>query len=885
MDTAEKTPQRRNRLIMILGIVLLLMLAGSTVFYFWQDARLERARREYAAPQVSIQHPVQGQQLAVGQYNYVSALAGSNHPILTLELWLDGQLIEVLNSDIEGGTLQMGRTFDFLVEAGPHIIIVRAIDSTGLVGQSLPTSYNGTDSFTSNGIFIEARYEPGMSLEDFAGSIQVEPELIMELNPEVFGAGNPEEGEITVKIPPSPQDTPDDSPEQAASGAALDSQGSGKICYPSEQIPAMTAYFQNTKTKAVISLPIAANQTQYTVPLSPGTYTAYAWLPDNSLGGTYSKAVPCGLDISCTDHTLLPFTVQQGAISQGIDICDWYSPTSVPLPPQTPGSPGSPPLPQAQIPADIPMLPVVQLEPVGNASSLPWAILLPTSLPDVPTNLTASVTNCSVQLTWNSNPQGLSGYQVWYSDQNGLLHLQAKLKPPQSSQTAHWYTFTPATKGKISIWVDAVNAIGSQSSNPALITLPETCGGVGSENLEFRTLDVSAAPGYDRVYAYLSLEGIPERRLPTDDSEFITTTAGRGDFSRYSSGQEVYVLPLPKDNKLTVEGECWGWSGGDLSLLSQFSGELPSSQWDGFQGSLGNELCQISYQIQANITSEGTLGTLGGNNLVIPAPFNVSSARAKWASDEGNPTPYQQYSWWWEREVKWQWKGDIKDISGFTIFLNGSPLKTVPANLRSSYVILPFNCGPDNKWEVVANGKEGTSPKSQPFTETMNKCGQYAKIIFVWVAWDKTCDGWPCHWGHYEYQCDTHEVYFTLSVNNFTRSFWGGNIFKSMKCGQYQLKNDVYAPNDVVFVIPYHNWMDFYIQAKFWDYDELSANDYLGVAAEHIGGWSDLKTAATSIGSDLAYVTASNTTSNDSVSGGQFLYIIILYPNENDQSP
>jgi hypothetical protein len=57
-------------------------------------------------------------------------------------------------------------------------------------------------------------------------------------------------------------------------------------------------------------------------------------LPDFSQGGLYSRAVPCGLGEDCEDHTLLPFTIEQTEITQGIDLCDWYAgPFNVPYPP------------------------------------------------------------------------------------------------------------------------------------------------------------------------------------------------------------------------------------------------------------------------------------------------------------------------------------------------------------------------------------------------------------------------------------------------------------------------------------------------------------------------------------------------------------------------
>jgi Tol biopolymer transport system component len=69
--------------------------------------------------------------------------------------------------------------------------------------------------------------------------------------------------------------------------------------------------------------------------LESGEYVAFAYPLEGSftLGGMYSKAVPCGLNAECTDHTLVVFTVLPGETVEDIDICDWYAQDQVPPPP------------------------------------------------------------------------------------------------------------------------------------------------------------------------------------------------------------------------------------------------------------------------------------------------------------------------------------------------------------------------------------------------------------------------------------------------------------------------------------------------------------------------------------------------------------------------
>lgn len=96
----------------------------------------------------------------------------------------------------------------------------------------------------------------------------------------------------------------------------------------------MTLYFENTETDELVTVSRAEGEGQaYQVELSAGTYVAYAWRTDGALGGSYTAAVPCGLTVECTDHSLLPFEVNAGTTVSGIDICDWYGkPGDVPTP-------------------------------------------------------------------------------------------------------------------------------------------------------------------------------------------------------------------------------------------------------------------------------------------------------------------------------------------------------------------------------------------------------------------------------------------------------------------------------------------------------------------------------------------------------------------------
>lgn len=99
----------------------------------------------------------------------------------------------------------------------------------------------------------------------------------------------------------------------------------GHVCYPSEYIPEMNLYLENVDTLEVTKIPIPENQPEFSAPVPPGTYIAYAWLPNFSYGGAYTGE----------NNSVLPFEVTTGSDTNDIAVCDWYGSVSdVPYPPE-----------------------------------------------------------------------------------------------------------------------------------------------------------------------------------------------------------------------------------------------------------------------------------------------------------------------------------------------------------------------------------------------------------------------------------------------------------------------------------------------------------------------------------------------------------------------
>ncbi len=127
----------------------------------------------------------------------------------------------------------------------------------------------------------------------------------------------------TVQATAKPAATPTPArPPTASVGGAI----SGNLSYPGSALPAMRIVAFDAKTrKAVRSVQTAPGQNSYSLSVPSGEYYVVAYALDGQLAGGYTKAVPCGLEASCTDHTLIPVTVTNRAVGQ-INPGDWYAP-------------------------------------------------------------------------------------------------------------------------------------------------------------------------------------------------------------------------------------------------------------------------------------------------------------------------------------------------------------------------------------------------------------------------------------------------------------------------------------------------------------------------------------------------------------------------------
>jgi hypothetical protein len=117
--------------------------------------------------------------------------------------------------------------------------------------------------------------------------------------------------------------------------ASADGTIRGHLIYPSEVLVAqrIIAFDTATMTK-VAEVSTVQGQNTYELTVPEGDYFVVAYTLDGGLAAGYSQAVPCGLSVDCTDHSLIAVHVDSGAVVENIDPQDWYVPdgTFPPMP-------------------------------------------------------------------------------------------------------------------------------------------------------------------------------------------------------------------------------------------------------------------------------------------------------------------------------------------------------------------------------------------------------------------------------------------------------------------------------------------------------------------------------------------------------------------------
>jgi hypothetical protein len=188
-------------ILLILGVLAIL---GALGYFLYQ--RKEQAQAEFEPPHVLVTKPASGSSAFAGTYLPVSATAFGRSPITRAELWVDGELKETQNSDRPEGISTFYANFSLLMSEGPHMLFVRAVNTAGIIGQSLPVGVFGGPKPGPGQFVYAVRVGTGETLAGIAGFYGTDPATLQKVNPDLKGQEPAAGSVITVPVPPEKEE-------------------------------------------------------------------------------------------------------------------------------------------------------------------------------------------------------------------------------------------------------------------------------------------------------------------------------------------------------------------------------------------------------------------------------------------------------------------------------------------------------------------------------------------------------------------------------------------------------------------------------------------------------------------------------------------------------
>lgn len=130
----------------------------------------------------------------------------------------------------------------------------------------------------------------------------------------------------TLVVTATPAAVPTDTPKPTSTGAPTGGI-SGALNYPSSFIPAQRVVAFNVNTGYWYWQNTSSGTAFYSFEKLPvGIYHVVSYLISDPkvMAGGYSQAVPCGLSVDCTDHSLIDVEVKADTVTKDVNTFDWY---------------------------------------------------------------------------------------------------------------------------------------------------------------------------------------------------------------------------------------------------------------------------------------------------------------------------------------------------------------------------------------------------------------------------------------------------------------------------------------------------------------------------------------------------------------------------------
>jgi hypothetical protein len=380
---------------------------------------------------------------------------------------------------------------------------------------------------------------------------------------------------------------------------------------------------------------------------------------------------------------------------------------------------------------------------------IPEALPQPADLPAAPLSLTAEhAGGCQVRLTWDL---GESSANVRLDRLGGLdqdfRHVfEGASAPSEFVDTVPWggeYIYQIASLGRQGEAPGPMRSVEIPAEAcPQAQALPES----GAAWFQFEATRLMTAADVERAYCYLSLDGGEYQRIPAGKDVFLPSLGDGWDLAPYLAGMQRRVFQHRVEDPISVAMECWGWQGGDLSLLGVIEDQYPGSEWNVELTGIGSGL-EMLFRLSSYFNDLPVLVPVDYSTASPPVPTNVHMARSlsDCLSHAFRPGGRELYpaeallTMWGCRELDnmlvWDWdpgEGNTQgDLSTFEVVVSG-PGDTESLEVGSVTQAAPVpwpSCLEENEAYVSAHADEGIwSGWSDPYAYEQPDCPEFAQV-------------------------------------------------------------------------------------------------------------------------------------------------------------
>ena len=236
------------------------------------------------------------------------------------------------------------------------------------------------------------------------------------------------------------------------------------------------------------------------------------------------------------------------------------------------------------------------------------------------------------------------------------------------------------------------------------------------DTMEFQALEFEVDQDYDQVTCYASMAGSDWDQYGPFDS----LGQWRWDIVAALGGESGVHLAVPEGEPLEIRANCEALvfpegAGGqppDLYDLGSISQQHPPEDWNGeeilaqSEGGVEGHSFRVKYRICAGTCDPTTL-----RPPVITMLETLGQTR-----------------------LHWTWEGDRNDIDGFHLYINDSHSRTIPRDVYSHRLDVPFPwilpCGETHKLHMTVSRGEEESPPSNPWFESAGECTHTVRVTF-----------------------------------------------------------------------------------------------------------------------------------------------------------